>query len=145
MKITALIGRDIFRELLRVCLAVWLVLWAVFFFAENKKGDYREFFALASRGLEDKRAYLMGQDFYDFVRFCRKNVPPDATYKFVGMRLYAVEGVRAIYYLWPLKAVERDNEYYFVYGDFELPDMTGFRKIAEFKDKAYIMKRIPWK
>ncbi|MDD5496547.1 MAG: hypothetical protein PHP46_05555 [Candidatus Omnitrophica bacterium] len=141
MRINTLIGPDIFRKLLGVCLMIWLVLWAVFFFAENKKGDYREFFALANKDLEGKRIYLMGQDFYEFVNFCRSTVPPGSTYEFAGMRLYAIEEVRAIYYLWPLRAVTSDNEYYFVYGDFEVPDMSDFEKVAEFKDKAYIMKR----
>jgi hypothetical protein len=139
--IDTFIGQDFFKKLLGLCLAVWLVLWAVFFFAENKKGEYREFFTLAGKDLEAKRVYFMGQDFFDFVKFCQKNVPADASYRFVGMRLYPVEAVRAVYYLWPLKAVEESNEYYFVYGDFELPDMAGFRKVAEFKEKAYIMKR----
>jgi hypothetical protein len=138
--------RDHTRDLLRLCLAIWLCLWPVFFFVPNKKGEYKDFLALVGKDLEGKRAYLLGQDYYDYIRFCRDKVPPEATYRFSGMPLYAVQEVRAIYYLWPLKAVEKDNEYYFVYGDFELPDTSvGWEKVAQYSDKAYILKRVSWK
>ncbi|MFQ5952590.1 MAG: hypothetical protein ACE5JK_04190 [Candidatus Omnitrophota bacterium] len=129
-----------FQRLLKICFVVWIVLWVVFFFRENKKGEYREFFDLTGMGLEEKRAYLMGEDFYNFVRFCQQNVPQNSRYKFAGLEPFAIEEVRAIYYLWPLRAVEEDYDCVFVYGDSKFSE-KGFTKVAEFSKEAYILKK----
>ena len=133
-----------FSRLLKICLAVWLALWVVFFLRENKDGEYKEFFDLTGKGLEEKRAYLLGEDFYDFLKFCQENVPPEARYKFAGLKPFAIEEVRAIYYLAPRKAVEEDYDYIFVYGEGVTPE-KDFKKSAQMKSGAYILKRVSWK
>ncbi|MGB2598974.1 MAG: hypothetical protein WBC99_00825 [Candidatus Omnitrophota bacterium] len=129
-----------FSKLLKICFAVWLILWAVFFLRENKEGEYRQFFQLTGKSLEEKRAYLLGEDFYDFLVFCRQNVPEGARYKFAGLEPFAIEEVRAVYYLWPMRAVEEDYDYVFVYGDDKFYE-KGFRKVAEMSPNAYILKK----
>jgi hypothetical protein len=130
-------------RLLKISLLVWLILWGVFFLRENKEGEYRQFFDLAGKGLEEKRAYLLGGELYDFLKFSQKNIPEDARYKFAGIKPFAIEEVRAIYYLYPRKAVEEDYDYILVYGDDVEPEI-GFERIAVMKDNAYILKRASW-
>jgi len=130
-----------FQKLLKVCFIIWLVLWVVFFIRENKDGEYKDFFNLFGKSLEEKRAYLLGEDFYNFLNACKDNVPSKATYKLAGLGPFAIDEVRGIYYLAPLKAVEENYDYIFVYGSGDFTE-EGFDEVFEFNKNSYILKRI---
>ena len=121
-------------------IALWMALWIVFFLRENKDGEYREYVHLIGKDLEQKRAFLLGQEFYDFLKNASGKVPRSARYKFAGLPTFSILEIRGIYYLAPLKAVEEGYEYIFVYGEKGYNE-NGFVKHFEFNDNAYILKR----
>ena len=127
-------------RLFQICLLIWLILWVIFFFRENKDGEYKDFFVLAGKNLEGKRAYLMGEGFYGFVNFCSQNTSPEARYKFAGLGPMKIEEIRAIYHLWPRKAVEENYEYIFVY-DAKGFSEEGFFMFKDFNGSSYVLKR----
>jgi len=127
-------------RLFQICVLIWLILWVIFFFRENKDGEYKDFFVLAHKNLEQKRAYLMGEGFYKFVDFCLQNTPNEARYKFAGLGPMKIEEVRAIYHLWPRKAVEEDYTYIFVFNAKGFSE-EGFFKFKDLNGSSYILKR----
>ena len=136
--------KDIFTvKLIKICFIVWIVLWGVFFFKENKDGEYRDFFNLAERDLEGKRAYLVGEDLYSFLVFAGKNLPSGAKYKFEGLPDFSIEEFRSMYYLVPFKPVESGYDHILVYGNKEYVE-EGFVKIAEYSKDKYILRKGSW-
>ncbi|MBD3296203.1 MAG: hypothetical protein GF392_02405 [Candidatus Omnitrophica bacterium] len=135
---------DIFTvKLIKICFVVWIVLWVVFFFRENKDGEYRDLFALAPKGLEAKRAYLAGEDLYGFLLFSRKVLPPDSTYKLVGLPEFSIREIRSMYYLAPLRTAESGYDHILVYGEKGYTE-EGFEKTAEYERDKYILRKNSW-
>jgi hypothetical protein len=135
---------DIFTvKLIKICFIVWMVLWVVFFFRENKDGEYRDLLAMAPRGLEGKRAYLAGEDLYGFLRFSRKVLPPDATYKIVGLPEFSIKEIRSMYYLAPLRTAGSGYDHILVYGKRGYAE-EGFEKTAEYERDKFILRKSSW-
>ena len=128
------------KNLLKLAFFVWLALWAVFFIRENKKGEYEQFFDLAKKDLEGKRAYLMGDELFEFAEFCQDNVPAGSKYKLTGLEDLSVEKVRLVYYLYPMRPSDEDYDYVLVYGRPEYEE-EGFEKLSELNKSAFILKK----
>ena len=91
------------NKILAVLFLVWVILWAIFVLRELfVKSNIKDYAALASRDLEGKRSYIIGDKLYEFLVFCKKNLPEDATYRFVGVEDGSIEQRRAAYYLYPM-------------------------------------------
>ena len=131
-------------KLIKVCFIVWVVLWCVFFLKENKDGEYRDFFALFHKTLEEKRAYLLEDDLYVFLGFCRENLPEGARYKLAGLPEFSIREVRSIYYLAPLRAAEQGYDYILVFGD-EAYGEEGFVKYSGYAKDKFILRRAGWR
>ncbi len=133
------LNEKVIKILLIGCFSAWMLLWAIFFLRENKDGEYGEFFELLPRDLEGKRAYLLGGTLYSYLNYCKDAVPAGAAYKLAGLDPFAIEEVRAIYYLWPLKNVEQGYDYILVYGNAKVTE-EGFKVISR-SDNGYVLGR----
>ena len=127
--------------ILKLILAIWLIIWALFLVRELFiKGHIREYKTLWSRSIEDKRAYVTGDKFYEFLAFCKKSIPESAAYDLMMKSdVDTIQERRAVYYLYPdLKA--GNPEFILVYDQ---PDITkaGYEIFAKFDNSSYILKK----
>ena len=105
------------RNIFSIILIVWTVLWIVFLVREDKDGQYRTLGYLYAHTPQEGMQHLMGDKLYSFIRYCKENIPPDATYQMFGFEDFSIDEVRARYFLWPRKRVEEGADFEVVYGD----------------------------
>lgn len=89
----------------KIILAAWIILW-IFFTAkglvkEKDKSTFREYVNLALADSESRRAIVFGRDFYEFLRFCKSNLPETAGFEIEGVTEGSTDLPRMIYYLYP--------------------------------------------
>lgn len=90
------------NNIFKIALLVWIVLWAWFIVRELFVKDGIETYkALLDRDLEGKRSYITGDRLYEFLNFCKKNMPEGSSYKMVGLEDGSIDKRRAVYYLYP--------------------------------------------
>ncbi len=90
------------RNILKILFIVWVTLWGWFFIRELfLKNNIRDYRALLFRSLEGKHAYVTGDKLYEFLTYCKRNMPAGATYKIAGKEEGDLEYRRAVYYLYP--------------------------------------------
>ncbi|MFA5142635.1 MAG: hypothetical protein WC522_00515 [Candidatus Omnitrophota bacterium] len=121
--------------------AAWVVMWGWFLVREVfVKGAIKDYKVLISRPLEGRRAYVTKDNLYEFLTFCRENLPRDSSYSLVGPEPGAIERVRAVYYLYP-RIESTDPQYILVYGT---PGVghEGYRLIKKLDDSRYMLKKI---
>lgn len=107
------------NKILKIALIVWVVLWIWFVSRELfLKSTFRDYTILLSRSLEGKRSYVMDDNFYRYLMFCKETMPQGATY-FLDVHngnfdrsLYKV---RAAYCLYP-DLEKEDAEFILTYG-----------------------------
>lgn len=95
---------------LRLILALWLPVWAFFLAWPVGKDPARLGLAwrLFRASSEERRATVYGEPFDQFLRFCKDRLPPDSTFRLVGVDYASIDKVRAFYVLYPrLVAAER--------------------------------------
>lgn len=128
-------------RILKILFLVWMILWLMFvareLFVKSNIADYR---ALLSRTLEGKRSYVTGDRLYDFLTFCRKNLPPDAAYELAGVEDGSIEKRRAVYYLYP--ALESRDPEFILFYDIAGPARGGYEKSASMDGSRYILKKM---
>lgn len=107
---------------LKLVFTVWLVLWLFFLFREDKEGQYRSLEYLYTHSHNERVRYLMGNELYDFLNFCKKNMPEASSYELAGIENLSIDRVRARYFLWPLKNVAENADFKIVYGKDEAID-----------------------
>lgn len=106
------------NRILTLVLVSWIALWAVFFLRELfVKKNILDYQALLSRTLEGKRAFVMGDRPYEFIRYCVKNIPETSTYDITGIDEGELKFRHAVYHLYP-RLESKDPEY--------LIDMSGY-------------------
>jgi hypothetical protein len=99
------------------------------------------------KSLEEKRAILVGEDFYRFTNFCRNNIPPKAAVKvFTAGPLGDYPEKRLIYFLYPLDFFAKEADYIIVteYNKdlrTTLNENQNFRLLKKFNEGAYILCR----
>ena len=106
----------LFKKILIVILLLWVALWLFFLAREDKDGQYGTLKALYRSPDAKKAAIVYGSDFYDFLIFCRKAMPANATYEILGFDKYSIDEVRARYYLWPAKVGTQRPDFKITYG-----------------------------
>lgn len=127
-------------RLLKIAFAVWVGIW-LFFVARElcKKSVIRDYASLWSGSLEGKRAYVTGQRLYDFLLFCKANLPQKATYALEGIEDGSIEKRRAAYYLYPL--IEAGSpDFVLVFGKAGF-SRDGYGNFAAMDGSRYILKK----
>ncbi len=121
------------KNFFKIVFSVWIVLWLFFLVREDKDGQYRTLGELYRLKGEGRTRHVVGGDLYDFLRFCRAEIPEGSTYEIVGFDEYSIDKVRARYVLWPLKAGEGRTVFKIVYGsgDIDVPGYGTFRRYGE--------------
>ncbi|MBD3379639.1 MAG: hypothetical protein GF408_04160 [Candidatus Omnitrophica bacterium] len=105
------------KRVFHMVLGIWTLLWLFFLVRPDKDGQYGELAYFYSHGYESRVESLLGSGLYEYLRFCRQNLPAGSTYRLEGLGELSVRRVRARYYLWPLRMVGDDPDFIMVYGD----------------------------
>ncbi len=126
-------------KLAKTTLIIWVFFWILFVVRGLYKGEFREYRALLQRDAETKRAYIVGEDLYEFLNFCLMNLPRESSYQLRG-ELKSIDERRLVYYLYPHK--KSDNpEYLLCYNDDRDIVRKSFYKSAVFKTGHFILRR----
>jgi len=117
---------------------LWLILWVVFLIKQNKRGEYIQLKFLYTHNDAERKRFIMGQDLYDFVDYCKEQIPAGKTYKFVGIE--GLDMVRARYMLWPAIMDPFDPEFVLLYKSNEVVP-GGYGVLKKVNDAEVIFKK----
>lgn len=93
----------------RYIFALWIFFWILFLIRGFVKGEFRKFRTLSFLTVEQKKAYILGEDLYNFIKRCETEIPKTATYRIAG-DLDEHNTLRMVYYLYP--RIRSDNPDY---------------------------------
>lgn len=78
---------------------------------EKDKSTLKDYVDLVRADWEGKRAIVYGEDLYNFLKFCKANLPSGAGYEIIGIAKDSIDLPRLVYYLYPSI---RDHESKFI-------------------------------
>ena len=92
----------------RFILAVWIPVWVFFLIWPLRKDPAKvgSTFRLIRAGTEARQASAYGEEFHGFLRFCKEKLPPNSTFRLVGVDYASIDKVRAFYFLYPSVVAE---------------------------------------
>lgn len=125
------------KKILAALFITWVCLWMVFLVREEKGDQYKTLIKMYSSCGPEKIRYIVGPELYDFIGFCKENIPAGATYAISGFEKYSIKEVQSRYLLWPLRSV-KNAEYIVLYGSGNVP---GYREFKSFEGKGSILKK----
>lgn len=127
----------------RIILAAWVLAWLFFnvrgLIVEKDKSTLKDYISLVSADWEGKRAIVFGKDLYEFIKFCKANLPSGADYETIGMPEDSIDLPRLVYYLYP-SIKKRNADFILVYK------RSGFEEketylYASLNKESFILKR----
>jgi len=126
------------------CLMCWAVWQLSFLVTEYSwiKADLNKYGSFTT--LEYKQKAALGEYFYDYLQFCRKELPQRAQTNMITSDTSNFYFTKAIYYLYPIILVSKDPKYLLVFMNGKTPGQTmaenkGFRLLKKFDEGAYIL------
>ncbi|MFA5085158.1 MAG: hypothetical protein WC482_02200 [Candidatus Omnitrophota bacterium] len=125
---------------LKLILAIWVILWISFLMREVfAKGGLRVYSALLNRSLDDKRSYVTGDNFYEFLVFCNDKLPEGAVYGWTKIDKADHARRRSTYYLYP-HLEEEGADFLLVFNE-PFSAGPGYELFAKLDDARYILKK----
>ncbi|MFH1837595.1 MAG: hypothetical protein ABH862_05745 [Candidatus Omnitrophota bacterium] len=124
----------------KIILVVWVVLWLFFLVREDKDDQYASLKRLYMSDHLGKTKIIMGDDLYDFLNFCKNEIPENSTYKIAGFEKFSIFEVRSRYFLWPLRAVEENANYIILYGKPGI-SVPGYEMYKDYKGIGSIYRK----
>ena len=129
------------KKITIILFSIWIILWVNFILRDLfVRGYFKEYKTLALQNSQGKASFTYGKRLFDFLNFCKENLPQSAEYDFVGLKEPSLAGRRAIYYLYP-HVKNRNARFLLV---FEKPgfDKKGFKLFKELDSSRFILKRM---
>ena len=121
-------------------LIAWISIWLLFLVRGLAKGEFAEYKGLFGKTLEEKRAYVAGTEFYEFIYFCNRNIPEGADYKLVADYDDSMDYYRFAYYVYPRARNLYSPEYIICYKSRFA--RRGYKRIAILARDKYILRRM---
>jgi len=133
----------IHKNHIKVCMIVlimWCVLWIFFLFREDKSGQYGLLVKFYKAAGYEKYQLIYGKDLYDFLLFCKKEIPEGSTYCLKNFDDFDVKKVRSQYLLWPLRATKVDPDFIILPGELiDIPE--NYEMCFQLDGKGYVLSR----
>ncbi|MFA5339979.1 MAG: hypothetical protein WC317_07535 [Candidatus Omnitrophota bacterium] len=130
-------------KIFKIITAAWIAL-AIFFMVrglmlEKDKSTLRDYVSLARADWEGKRVIILGNDLYEFARFCKAELFAGAGYEVVGIPEDSIDLPRLVYYLYPAIKTE-DPNFILVY---KKPDFVknGTQLYMSLNKESFILRR----
>jgi len=118
-------------------LAAWIVLWVVFT-ARFIKQDLKLYEQVKNMTLDEKHSYILGEDVYSFLLFCKNKIPERANFMLeADLNVYKTS--RFIYYMYPMHLAE-NADFIVVYKRDRFKNRS-YTRFAVYDDSSYIMRR----
>ncbi len=119
---------------------IWVVLSFSFILRDLFYKKYSEYYkTLLLRNAYGKSSYIYGDYFFEYLNFCKKNIPVSATYGLIGIESLSLDDRRAVYYLYPrIKSGEGD---YLLVFDQPGYRQDGYRLFKEIDNRRFILER----
>lgn len=130
------------KLIFRIVFIAWVFIWLLFLVRGLIKGEAKHYKNLFGRSLEEKRAYVTGEEFYRFILFCKEVIPEDSDCKVEAEYDDSMDYFRFAYYIYP-SLRNLDNPEYIACYKMKF-SKGGYRKIASLNNDKYILKR-SWK
>lgn len=127
------------KIIFRIIFLAWVFIWLLFLVRGLVKGEAREYRNLFGKTLEEKRAYITGDGFYNFILFCKEVIPEDSDYRVAADYDDSMDYFRFAYYVYP-SLRNLDNPEYIACYKVKF-SKKGYRKIASLSKDKYILKR----
>ncbi|MCX5701397.1 MAG: hypothetical protein NTW64_00215 [Candidatus Omnitrophica bacterium] len=130
-------------KMFKIILAAWVLMWLFFnvrgLIVEKDKSTLKDYISLASADWEGKRAIVFGENLYEFLKFCKANLPNEASYGIIGIPEDSIDLPRLVYYLYP-SLQNKNPDFILVYKK------PGFEKkeaylYASLNKESFILKR----
>ena len=128
------------KTISRIVFTTWVFMWLIFLVRGLVKGEAREYKDLFGKTLEEKRAYVAGEDFYEFILFCKATIPEDSDYKVVASYDDSLDSFFVSYHMLPILQNLDNPEYIPCYKKRKFSE-KGYQPIAVLSKDKYIIKR----
>ncbi len=127
------------KTIFKAIFLVWIAIWLLFLVRGLVKEEFRDYKNLFGKTLEEKRAYVTGEEFYRFIMFCKDIIPKCSDYRLEANYDADMDYFRFAYYIYPSLRDLDDPKYIVCYK-------VKFRKkgydiVASLSDNKYILKR----
>lgn len=127
------------EKIFKIIFIAWVAMWLLFLVRGLVKGEARDYANLFGKSLDEKRAYVTGEEFYRFISFCKKIIPEDSDYTVEADYDATMDYFRFSYYIYPALRDLEDPEYIACYKvDFE---SDGYSLAAFMDESKYVLKR----
>ena len=125
------------EHVLRIVILIWIVLWAVFHFMSFSE-DLSNYKQVKGLSLEQKHAYILGNELYDFLLFCKMKLPSRQKVSLIANFKGSFD-FKFRYYLYPHR-ICADADYILVYHDKSFYK-EGYSSFAKFDESSRILKK----
>jgi hypothetical protein len=102
---------------LRFILISWVLVWAFFLVWPLGKDPARlaQALSLVGASAERRQSIVFGEEFYEFLHFCKDRLPADSTFRLAGIDYASIDKVRAFYVLYPRLVAAEHAQFILVY------------------------------
>lgn len=118
----------------------WVAMWLLFLIRGLVKGEVRDYRNLFGKTLEEKRAYVTGEEFYKFILFCKEVIPEDSDYTVEANYDATMDYFRFAYYIYPSLRDLDEPEYIACYKIKFAKE--GYELVASLSNNKYILKKL---
>ena len=127
------------KKTLQYILIAWSVVWLFFFVRELVKDEAKLYASLIGRPPEERRAVVVGREFYEFILFCREHIPPGSSFDVEASYDASLDYFWFPYHMYPVLKDMDGPDYIACYKrDFQRP---GYEAAASMGSGKYILKR----
>lgn len=127
------------KIIFRIVFVMWVFMWLMFFVRGMAKVEIKDYKNLLGKTLEERRAYVTGKEFYEFIIFSEKVIPKNATFTVEAKYDDSMDYFRFPYYLYPAMR-DIDNPEYIACYKVKF-SRGGYKAAASLSDNKYILKR----
>ena len=124
----------------KIVFIAWVAMWLLFLVRGLVKGEAGDYKNLFGKNLEQKRAYVTGEEFYAFIIFCKNVIPDDSDYTVEADYDQTLDYYNFAYYIYPSLRNLNDPEYIACYKTKSTKD--GYEVIASLSDDKYILRKL---
>ncbi len=127
------------KLIFRIVFIAWVAVWLLFLIRGLVKGEANDYKNLIGKTLEEKRAYVTGEEFYEFITFCKGVIPEDSDYSVEADYDETMDYFRFAYYVYPSLRNLEDPEYIVCYK--KRFSKKGYKRLDSLSKDKYILKR----
>jgi len=128
------------KVIFKIVFISWVIIWLIFLIRGFAKGELKDYKFLWGKTLEEKRAYVTGEEFYKFILFCKRIIPEDSDYTVFANYDATMDYYRFAYYIYPSLRNLYNPEYVACYK--VNVSRPGYEYVASLGEDKYVLRKI---